>query len=169
MKWYNSTLVNCFVKMSGYTYSNLARLFMRLFVGVMFLQFGIRHLVNYSILRDSFPTVLNMSSECSLIIMIVIELICSLSIMVGFWTRLNVIPPICSMIAAEYYILHDMLPNLPVYGLDSTDPGYLPIMFIGIYIYLLIAGPGKISLDYFISLYIIAQKGKYEEEELEDV
>ena len=62
-----------------------------------------------------------------------------------------------------------MLPNLPVYGLDSTDPGYLPIMFIGIYIYLLIAGPGKISLDYFISLYIISQKGKYEEEELEDV
>lgn len=169
MKWYNSALVNCFVKMSGYTYSNLARLFMRLFVGVMFLQFGIRHLVNYSILRDSFPTELNMSSECSLIIMIVIELVCSLSIMVGFWTRLNVIPPICSMIAAEYYILHDMLPNLPVYGLDSTDPGYLPIMFIGIYIYLLIAGPGKISLDYFISLYIIAQKGKYEEEELEDV
>ncbi len=169
MKWYNSALVNCFVKMSGYTYSNLARLFMRLFVGVMFLQFGIRHLVNYSILRDSFPTVLNMSSECSLIIMIVIELVCSLSIMVGFWTRFNVIPPICSMIAAEYYILHDMLPNLPVYGLDSTDPGYLPIMFIGIYIYLLIAGPGKISLDYFISLYIIAQKGKYEEEELEDV
>lgn len=169
MKWYNSALVNCFVKMSGYTYSNLARLFMRLFVGVMFLQFGIRHLVNYSILRDSFPTVLNMSSECSLIIMIIIELVCSLSIMVGFWTRINVIPPICSMIAAEYYILHDMLPNLPVYGLDSTDPGYLPIMFIGIYIYLLIAGPGKISLDYFISLYIIAQKGKYEEEELEDV
>ncbi len=169
MSWYYSAPVNWFVKLSGYTYSNLARLFMRLFVGVMFLQFGIRHLVNYSELCNSFPTVLNMSSECSLIIMIIIELVCSLLIMAGFRTRLSVIPPICTMIAAEYYILHNMLPNLPVYGLDSTDPGYLPIMFIGIYIYLLIAGPGKISLDYFISLYIISQKGKYEEEELEDV
>ncbi len=169
MSWYNSAPVNCFVKLSGYAYSNLARLFMRLFVGVMLLQFGIRHLVNYSELSTSFPTVLNMSPECSLIIMIVIELVCSLFIMVGFLTRLSAIPPICAMIAAEYYILHDMVPYLPVYGLDSTDPGYLPIMFIGIYIYLLIAGAGKISLDYFVSLYIITQKGKYEEEELEDV
>lgn len=167
--WYNSAPVNWFVKLTGYSYSNLARLFMRLFVGIMFLQFGIRHLVNFDALCSTFPTVFNLSSECSLIIMITIELVCSLFIMVGFLTRLSLIPPICSMIAAEYYILHDMLPNLPVYGLDSTDPGYLPIMFIGIYIYLLIAGAGKISLDYFISLYIITQKGKYEEEELEDV
>ena len=169
MNWYNSLPVNCFIKLSGYTYSNLARLFIRLFVGVMLLQFGIRHLVNYGVLCHSFPTVLNMSPECSLILMIIIELVCSLMIMVGFMTRLSVIPPICAMIAAEYYILHDMVPFLPAYGLDSTDPGYLPIMFIGIYIYLLLAGPGKISLDYFISLNIIRQKGKYEEEELEEV
>lgn len=169
MSWYNSAPVNCFVKLTGYSYSNLARLFMRLFVGVMLLQFGIRHLVNYSVMCNSFPTVLNMSPECSLILMIIIELVCSLFIMVGFLTRPAVIPPICAMIAAEYYILHDIVPNLPVYGLDSTDPGYLPIMFIGIYIYILLAGAGKISLDYFISLYIITQKGKYEEEELEDV
>jgi len=61
------------------------------------------------------------------------------------------------------------VPYLPVYCLDSTDPGYLPIMFIGIYIWMLIAGPGKISLDYFISLYIINRRGKDEEEELEEV
>ena len=169
MCWYNSRPINWFIKLSGYTYSNLARLFMRLFVGVMLLQFGIRHLVNYSLLCNTFPTVLNMSSECSLILMIIIELVCSLFIMVGFFTRLSAIPPICAMIAAEYYILHDMVPNLPVYGLDSTDPGYLPIMFIGIYMSLLIAGPGKISLDYFTSLYIIQQKGKDEEEELDEV
>ena len=169
MSWYNSRPVNCFVKLSGYTYSNLARLFIRLFVGMMLLQFGIRHPVNYSVLCNSFPTVLNMSSECSLIIMITIELVCSLLIMAGFMTRLSTLPPIFAMIAAEYYILHDMVPFLPVYGLDSTDPGYLPIMFIGIYFYLLIAGPGKISLDYLISLYIINLKGKSEEEEMEEV
>lgn len=74
------------------------------------------------------------------------------------------------MIVAEYYILHNLLPaDVSIYGLDSTDPGYLPIMFIGIYLFILLAGPGKISLDYFISLYFISRDGIKEEEELEEV
>lgn len=169
MPWYNSPLCNVLLRLTGFTYTNLARLFIRLFVGVMLLQFGIRHLVNYNELCTTFPTVLDMSSSISLTLMIIIELVCSLLIMVGFLTRLSTIPPIVAMCAAEYYILHDMVPYLPAYGLDSTDPGYLPIMFIGIYIYMLIAGPGKISLDYFISLYVIRLRGKDEVDELEDV
>lgn len=164
-----SPIVNWFLRLTGYTYTNLGRLFMRLFVGIMLLQFGIRHMVNYHELSETFPTVMSMSPTTSLVLMIIIETVCSLLIMVGFMTRLSTIPPIIAMSAAEYYILHDMVPNLPVYGLDSTDPGYLPIMFIGIYIWMLIAGPGKISLDYFISLYIINRRGKDEEEELEEV
>lgn len=158
-----------FVRFSGYTYSNLARLFMRLFVGIMFMQFGIRHLVNYNEMVSTFPSVLGMSSEACLIIMIVIELVCSLLIMVGFLTRLSTIPPILSMMAAEYYILHDMLPHISAYGLDSTQPGYLPVMFIGIYLFLLLAGPGKISLDYLLSIYLISRQGKDEKEELDEV
>lgn len=158
-----------FVKCTGYTYSNMARLFIRLFVGVMFMQFGIRHLVSYDTISDTFPTVFGWSSETCLILMIVIELICSLFIMVGFLTRIAVIPPIISMIAAEYYIINKLLPQTFVWGLDSTDPGYLPIMFIGIYLYILLAGPGKISLDYFISIFLISREGKNEEDELEEV
>lgn len=169
MPWINSPLTNCFLRLTGYTYTNLARLFMRLFVGIMLLQFGVRHLVNYNELALTFPSVWGMSSSTSLIMMILVEVVCSLLIMTGFLTRLATLPPIVAMFEAEYYILHDMVPNLPIYGLDSTDPGYLPIMFIGIFIYMLIAGPGKISLDYFISLYIINQRDKDEEEELEEV
>lgn len=169
MSWLYSPITNAFLRMTGYTYTNLARLFVRLFVGIMLLQFGIRHLVNYNELCATFPTVMDMSSSTSLVLMIIIEVVCSLLIMMGFLTRLSTIPPIIAMCAAEYYILHDMVPYLPAYGLDSTDPGYLPIMFIGIYIYMLIAGPGKISLDYFISLYVINLRGKDEEEELEEV
>lgn len=161
-------LGNVFVRFTGYTYSNMGRLFLRLFVGVMFMQFGIRHLVNYNILRADFPSVLGLDPECCLVLMIITELVCSLLIMVGFLTRLATIPPIVSMIAAEYYILHDMLPHISVYGIDSTQPGYLPIMFIGIYMFILLAGPGKISLDYFVSLNIIAERGRTEED-LEEV
>lgn len=165
----NNFLTKLFLKATGFSYTNMARLFIRLFVGIMFMQFGIRHLVNFDTLSVNFPTVLGMSSQTALIIMVIIELVCSLLIMVGFLTRLSVIPPIFSMVAAEYYILHDMLPDVTIYGLDSTDPGYLPIMFIGIYLFILLAGPGKISLDYFISLYFISRDGTKEEEELEEV
>ncbi|MDE6049755.1 MAG: DoxX family protein [Paramuribaculum sp.] len=158
-----------FVKCTGYTYSNMARLFIRLFVGVMFMQFGIRHLVSYDAIANSFPTVLGWSSPTCLIVMIIIEIVCSLFIMVGFLTRISVIPPIISMIAAEYYIINQLIPQTSVWGLDSTDPGYLPIMFIGIFLYMLLAGPGKISLDYFISIFLISRDGKDEKEELEDV
>lgn len=169
MNFLYSAPVNMFLRLTGFSYTNLARLFMRLFTGIMLLQFGIRHMVNFHMLENNFPTVMSMSPSTSLVLMIIIETVCSLMIMIGFMTRLSTIPPIIAMCAAEYYILHDMVPSLPVYGLDSTDPGYLPIMFIGIYIWMLLAGPGKISLDYFISLYIINCRDKDEEEELEEV
>ena len=94
----------------------MARLFIRLFVGVMFMQFGIRHLMNFSAIAESFPTMFGMSSTVCLTLMIIIELVCSLFIMVGFLTRLSVIPPIFSMLAAEYYIIHDLVPHLSLYG-----------------------------------------------------
>lgn len=162
-------ITRAYLRITGFSYSNMARLFMRLFVGVMFMQFGIRHLVGYSEFSLDFPTICGWSSTTCLIIMICIELICSLLIMAGFLTRLATLPPIGSMIAAEYYILHDLLPHTSIYGIDSTQPGYLPIMFIGIYLYILLAGPGKISLDYLISLFIIDSQGRDEKEELEEV
>lgn len=84
-------------------------------------------------------------------------------------TRISTIPPIISMIAAEYYIIHDLVPHISLYGLASTQPGYLPIMFIGIYLFILLSGPGKISLDYFISIFIISRQGRDEKKELEEV
>lgn len=169
MKKLSDLIANIYLRTTGYTYSNLAHLFMRLFVGIMFMQFGIRHLVNFQQMKADFPTVIGLDSETCLILMICIELICSLFIMVGFLTRLSTIPPIITMVFAEYYIVHDLLPRTPFYYIDSTQPGYLPIMFIGIYLFMLLAGPGKISLDYFISLYIINVRGHNEEEALEEV
>lgn len=169
MNSFYSFIAKLFLKSTGYAYINMGRLFLRLFVGVMFIQFGIRQLVNFQEMSATFPTVFGLSSSTCLIMMICIELICSLFIMVGFLTRLSTIPPLLSMLQAEYYIIHDLLPHTAVYGLDSTQPGYLPLMFIGIFIFFLISGPGKISIDYCLSLFIINRLEKNEEEELEDV
>lgn len=167
MKRLRIMIERLFIQITGCTYSNMARLFLRLFVGIMFMQFGIRHLVNFHEMSHGFPAVLGMSNEASMVIMIIIELLCSLLIMAGFLTRLATIPPMISMFIAEYHILADMQ-HISPYLIDSIQPGYLPIMFIGIYLFIILAGPGKISLDYFITLYLLSQRGKDDNKALDE-
>lgn len=157
-----------FFKFTGYSYTNLGRLFLRLFVGIMLMQFGIRQIAHYFEMRDVFPAVMGMSSEVSLIVMTCIELICSIFIMFGFLTRLMVIPPFVSMVMAEYYLLNEYVSEAS-YLLSWQQQGYLPIMFLGIYFFILLVGPGKISVDYFLSLHLIHTDDRDEEEELEVV
>ena len=149
---------------AGHTYSNLSRLFIRLFVGVMFMQFGIRQLMNFENVMIIFPDALGMGHEMTLMLMITIEICCSLMIMFGFLTRIASIPPIISMIIAENIILTEIVHQVP-YTLMSTQPGYLPIMFIGIFVFIILSGPGKISLDYLISLHFLNYSSNKDEEE----
>ncbi|MCH4154746.1 MAG: DoxX family protein [Muribaculaceae bacterium] len=153
-----------FVHGTGHTYSNMSRLFIRLFTGVMFLQFGIRQIAHFSTLSlQSEFAVLGMDSATGLTVMIIIELVCSTLIIFGFLTRLSVIPPLVSMIVAEHVILNSLV-DVPASQLISTQPGYLPIMFIGIFIYMLLAGPGKISLDYLISRHYLSMENDRDDE-----
>ena len=152
---------------SGYSYTNLGRLFLRHFVGLMLMQFGVRQIIEFEAESGMFPSVLGMSPETACVVMICIEIGCSFFIMCGFLTRIMIVPPFISMILAEYHILHTMAHQEP-YMLQWTQPGYVPIMFLGIYFFLLLVGPGKISIDYFLSLHIIHTDNK-SERELEEV
>lgn len=51
----NDIVANMFVKFTGYAYTNIGRLFLRLFVGVMFIQFGVKQLVNFNEMAAPFP------------------------------------------------------------------------------------------------------------------
>lgn len=156
-----------YIASTGYSYTHLGRLFLRLFVGLMLLQFGIRQIGDFSSLSSSFPALLGMSPEVSLQVMIGIEIVCSLFIMAGFMTRLMIIPPFAAMIMAEHYLLSKVATTAP-YLISWEQPGYLPIMFLGIYFFLLLVGPGKISVDYFLSLHLL-HSSDHSEEELEEV
>ncbi|MDE6576853.1 MAG: DoxX family protein [Muribaculaceae bacterium] len=156
-----------YFRFTGYSYTNLGRLFLRLFVGIMLMQFGVRQIIHFDEVKHLFPSVLSLGSEGSLIVMTVIEITCSAFIMCGFLTRFMTIPPIISMIVAEYFLLHDFVSEAS-YLLDWQQQGYLPIMFLGIYFFILLVGPGKISVDYFLSLHIIHSENK-SEGELEEV
>lgn len=152
---------------SGYSYTNLGRLFLRLFVGIMLLQFGVRQIIEFQAESTAFPAVAGMSGEMSCVVMICIEILCSVFIMAGFLTRLMILPPFIAMVLAEYYLLANVV-NEASYMLQWNQTGYLPIMFLGIYFFLLLVGPGKISVDYFLSLHIIHTDNK-SEGELEEV
>lgn len=154
-------LKTLYIRTCGYSYTNLGRLFLRLFIGIMLMQFGIRQLYDFSSSVSLFPSVFGMSAEASMIIMIVIEIFCSLMIMVGFCTRLMSIPPLMAMIVAEWYILAVKTDIMP-YMLSWADPGYVPFLFMGIYFFIILVGPGKISVDYFLSLYLLHSDNRSE-------
>lgn len=139
---------NLFLYSVGHTYSNLSRLFLRLFTGIMFLQLCIRQLLNFDEIAHAYGSIMGMSPETALTILVVIELLCAVCIMLGLLTRLAVLFPLCLMLVAENVIL--AAPTDVANQLFNFQPGY-PVMFIGIFVFMLLSGPGKISLDYIIA------------------
>ena len=157
-----------FLYSAGLTFTNMARLFMRLFTGVMFMQFGIRQIAQFNELALSFPSVFGMGAEVSLLVMILIEIICSTLIILGLFTRFAIIPPMVSMVIAECVLIQELMVQTNV-TFQSSQIIFLPIMFIGIFLFMMLAGPGKISLDYIISVNLtsIDEKGEAEAKEFE--
>lgn len=162
-----NSLKKIYIRTTGYSYTNMGRLFLRLFVGIMMMQFGIRQLYNFEAAKAMFPSLFGIDPEVTLMLMIAIEIICSLFIMAGFMTRIMALPPFFAMMVAEYYILHDLVSEAP-YMLSWSQQGYVPVMFMGIYFFIMLVGPGKISVDYFLSLHFI-HSNNHSESELEEV
>lgn len=139
---------NLFLYSAGHTYSNLSRLFLRLFTGIMFLQLCIRQMLSFEQIVPTFQGFLGMSPETSMTVLVALELLCAVCIMLGLLTRLAVLFPMALMLVAENIIMSS--PDSITNQLFNFQPGY-PVMFIGIFVFLLLAGPGKISLDYIIA------------------
>ena len=139
---------NLFLYSAGHTYSNLSRLFLRLFTGIMFLQLCIRQMLNFDQIVPTFNGFMGLSPEASMTLLVVIELLCAVCIMLGLLTRLAVLFPLGLMLIAERVFMSSQ--SAVTDQLFNFVPGY-PVMFIGIFVYFLLAGPGKISLDYIIA------------------
>ncbi|MDE6028546.1 MAG: DoxX family protein [Muribaculaceae bacterium] len=155
-----------YIRTTGYSYTNMGRLFLRLFVGIMMMQFGIRQMMNFDPAAQSFPEFLGICPSAGLTLMIIIEIVCSFFIMWGFLTRLMSLFPLIAMICAEAYLL--TTDATAPYLMSWKQSAYLPMMFIGIYFFIILVGPGKISVDYFLSLHFI-HSDNYSESELEEV
>ena len=161
-KW----LKTFFMFNAGHTYSNLSRLFLRLFTGIMFLQMGVRQMTHLEEFANAAVGSMGLPGENALVAIIVLEIVCAVFIILGLFTRIALLPSIGVMIYAETVMV--AATSVSSAGqMFIFEPGY-PLMFLGIFAYMLLAGPGKISLDYLIAIHTISGERDDEESEVLD-
>ena len=119
-----------------------ALLVLRLGAGaLMMMNHGFDKLQNFSQKAGRFADPFHIGSTTSLSMVVFAEFFCAIFIIMGLFTRLACIPLIIAM-AVAVFIAH----NGDVFGKAE-----LPALYLGCYVTLLFTGPGKISLDRFIS------------------
>lgn len=155
-----------YFKTTGYSFTHMGRLFMRLFVGLMLAQFGVRQLAEPDMLWDPFFDIPFVATGLQEWLVICVEIICSFFIMIGLFMRVMIIPPFILMIAS----CHHIFMRFGISSLEAIQLLSVPFLFMGIYFFMILVGPGKISVDYFYSLYLINKHlDKDKEEDLEEV
>lgn len=112
---------------------------LRLFFGFLFLMHGIDKLANFEVLSYSFPDPLGMGSHLSLVLVILAEVFCALTFIGGFLFRFSLLPMLFAMFIAFFY----------AHGGSIAD-GELAFIYMGVFLLLLVTGPGRYSADYLI-------------------
>ena len=146
-----------YFKTTGYSFTNLGRLFLRLFAGIMLMQCGVRVLAGETFEMAGGDFLFAFSVMPPFIA--ILEIICSFFIMLGFLTRIMICPLLILMLVSARLCFME----------TGIMGAMLPFMFIGLYFFLLLVGPGKISVDYFYALYLIDKEDGNEVYELEEV
>lgn len=104
--------------------------------GLMIANHGWVKIINYETLKTQFFNFLGLGSEISLILAIVAEILCSILLIFGLYTRIALIPLLVTMLVA-----------VGVHGWQIFGEAELSfIYFIG-FVFLLIVGPGDKSID----------------------
>lgn len=127
---------------SSYTSKSksLLLLSLRIIIGLLFLKHGLDKWENFELLQDIFPDPLGITNRSSLILAIFAEVICSIGFILGFLFRLSVLPMITSM-AIAYFMVH---------AADPFATKELSFIYLALFLLLLIAGPGQLSIDALI-------------------
>ena len=112
---------------------------LRLFFGFLFLMHGIDKLANFEVLSYSFPDPLGLGSHLSLVLVILAEVFCALTFIGGFLFRFSLLPMLFAMFIAFFY----------AHGGSIAD-GELAFIYLGVFLLLLVTGPGRYSADYLI-------------------
>lgn len=121
---------------------SLSLLFLRVIVSVFMLTHGYGKflmLVGGDTIQFADP--IGVGVTASLALAVFAEFFCSIFLILGLATRLSSIPLLITMIVA----------GLIVHAADPFMRKELPLLYAIIYTVILIAGPGKFSLDYWLN------------------
>ncbi|MDB5019950.1 MAG: DoxX family protein [Pedobacter sp.] len=121
---------------------NVALLILRVVIGCFMLVHGLpklHTLVDGGTIKFGDP--IGVGVIPSLILAVFAEVICSILLIVGFGTRLAVLPLMTTMLVAIFV----------VHAPDGFDKKELAAHFLLVYFFLLLSGSGKYSVDYLIS------------------
>lgn len=121
---------------------DVALLILRVMVGALMLTHGygkFQNLLGGGPIQFGDP--LGLGVTLSLILAVFAEVFCSLFLIVGIATRLATIPLIVTMSVAAFI----------VHAQDAFRVKEMAILYLLIYVVLLLAGPGKYSIDRMIS------------------
>ena len=120
--------------------SNLALLVLRLWLGLtMLLLHGLVKLQGYAEMSTKFPDPFGIGSKASLSLAIFAEVVCSILLILGLFTRFAALNLVVTMTVA-FAVAHKA-------ALTGPGNGELAFIYLAGYAVLLIAGAGRFSLD----------------------
>jgi putative oxidoreductase len=117
--------------------ANLSLLILRLTVGVLMIPHGYMKLQKFPELQEKFMDFMGLGKTLSLSLTIGAELVCSILLVIGLFTRFSVVPLLIAMVVAVF-----KAHNGEVFG-----DGEHAFLYLATYLVILIAGAGKYSAD----------------------
>jgi putative oxidoreductase len=119
---------------------DFALLILRLWLGLtMLLNHGVGKLANFSEVKSKFPGLFGLSPEVSLGLAVFAEVFCSALLVAGLITRFAALNLVVTM-AVAFCVAHGM-------ALSGEKSGELAFIYLAGFITLLLAGPGRFSVD----------------------
>ena len=117
--------------------ADIAALLLRLIFGSLFVHYGYQKLSNFDQILPMFPDLIHIGAKLSFILVIFAELVCGFLVLIGFATRLAVIPILITMIVA-YFIAH---------AKDPFEAKQLALVYLLLSIVIFVLGAGRFSMD----------------------
>ncbi|MBA4150762.1 MAG: DoxX family protein [Verrucomicrobia bacterium] len=115
-------------------------LVLRLWLGLsMLFLHGWSKVTDFSAMADQFPDPIGLGSRTSLVLAAFAEAICSALIVLGLFTRFAAIVLAINM-ATAFFLVHKS-------ALTGPNSGELAFLYLAGWVTLLVAGPGRFSLD----------------------
>jgi putative oxidoreductase len=116
---------------------DIALLIIRVASGLILITHGWPKLINFADRMHSFSDPFHIGSPASLALAVFAEFICSILLVIGYFSRFATIPLIITMATII----------LMVHWNDPFGKKELPLLYLASFLTIFFAGPGKYSLD----------------------